>query len=283
MSATHSARRRVIFPCIIVCISLWAASAALAEEDQAFDLRSLRGQLVLVPRVLSGEQSEQNCWHSEQEGVDFEDTSPNGYFNGRIFVRSRGDSLDVGGWRQNFHDWQVIDFALSQKSRLATAQYTVRTPVDMPDVTFHFSEPDVTLMLLRHPELATMLAEVLDQVSDQSGYEFDPVVKAQVDPSRWDQPAAIGDQIDALLPKLESTDWRQREEAERALAEFGRDGALYLLLRVDRQKLSAQQNLSIDRVVRRFPMLNTSDCELCRRDPSRLQPPHGATAVGRAE
>jgi hypothetical protein len=253
-----------------------------ADDDQAFDLRSIAGRLVLVPRVLTGEQSEQNCWHSGQDGVDFEDASPNGYFNGRIFVRSHGEVLEVGGWRQNFHDWQVIDVAISQASQEVTAQYTVRTPVDMPDVTFHFTEPDLTLMLIRHPELTTMLAEVLEQVGEESSYEFDPAVRAQVEPCVWEEPPGVAESVAALLPQLESLNWREREQAEQGLTDLGRDGALYLLLRVDRQGLTPQQNLSIDQVIRRYPLLTAGDKEICRRDPSRLTMPHSG-ALGRAE
>jgi len=274
-------RYGLIVSSILIFFS-FASRQSRADEDQAFDLRSIDGRLVLVPRILTGEQSEQNCWHSGQDGVDFEDASPSGYFNGRIFVRSHSDVLEVGGWRQNFHDWQVIDVAISQAPQHVTAQYTVRTPVDMPDVTFHFTEPDLTLMLIRHPELTTMLAEVLEQVGQDSSYEFDPAVRAQVEPCVWEEPQGIAESVAALLPKLESTSWREREEAEQALTNLDRDGALYLLLRVDRHGLTPQQNLSIDQVIRRFPLLTSGDKELCRRDPTRLSMPHSG-ALGRAE
>ena len=137
-------------------------------------------------------------------------------------------------------------------------------------------------MLIRHPELTTMLAEVLEQVGEQSSYEFDPAVRAQVEPCVWEEPTGIAESIVALLPRLESKNWREREQAERGLADLGRDGALYLLLRVDRQRLTPQQNLSIDHVIRRFPLLSSRDKETCRRDPSRLTVPHTG-ALGRAE
>ena len=125
MGVSFSALRRGLGFCAVLIFFSIASRQSRADEDQAFDLRSIDGRLVLVPRVLTGEQSEQNCWHSGQDGVDFEDASPSGYFNGRIFVRSHRDVIEVGGWRQNFHDWQVIDVAISQASQQVTAQYTV--------------------------------------------------------------------------------------------------------------------------------------------------------------
>jgi hypothetical protein len=282
MGVSFSALRRGLVVSAFLLFFSQASRQSWADDDQAFDLRSIDGRLVLVPRVLNDEQSDQNCWHSGQDGIDFEDASPNGYFNGRIFVRSNSDVLEVGGWRQNFHDWQVIDVAICQAPQQVTAQYTVRTPVDMPDVTFHFAEPDLTLLLIRHPELMTMLAEVLEQVGDDSSYDFDPVVKAQVEPCAWEEPQGIAESVAALLPGLESPNWHGREKAERALCALGRDGALYLLLRVERRGLTPQQNLSIDHVIRRYPLLTARDKEICRRDPTRINMPHGGV-LGRAE
>ncbi len=282
MGVSFSALRRGLVVSAVLLLFSLASSQSRADDDQAFDLRSIDGRLVLVPRILAREQSEQNCWHSGPDGVDFEDASPHGYFNGRTFVRSHGEVIEVGGWRQNFHDWQVIDVAISQASQEVTAQYTVRTPVDMPDVTFHFTEPNLTLMLIRHPELTTMLADVLEQVGQDSSYEFDPSVRAQVEPCAWEEPPGVAESVAALLPRLDSLNWREREQAEQALADLGRDGALYLLLRVDRQRLTPQQNLSVDHVIRRYPLLTPGDKEICRREPSRLTMPHNG-ALGRAE
>jgi hypothetical protein len=249
-------------------------SPATSPAEAAFSLHPVNGRLVLVSNI----DGRVSCgagryWCSDGEQAQFDDYRPRCYFSGRVCVRSDKGTLELAGWREVYHDWQVIRFSLTQAADSARAEYTVRTPVGQPDVTVAVTEPDVDLLLLRHPELACMVGEVFKGLGGDSWFDFDPAVRAQVEPDDWQEPNGMEEVVYSLLPGLCSTDWRERDRTEKALVALGRDGALYMMLRLDRSALSAQQNLAIDRVVRHFPRLTQRDRELCRRDPTRLDAP----------
>jgi hypothetical protein len=251
-----------------------SAATTTAAPDPVFSLHPVDGRLILVANV----EGRVSCgagryWCSDGEQAQFDDYRPHCYFSGRVCVRSDKGQLELAGWREVYHDWQVIRFSLTQTPDATRAEYTVRTPVGQPDVTVAVTEPDVDLLLLRHPELGSMVGEVFKGLGGDSWFDFDPAVRAQVDPDDWQEPNGMEDVVYSLLPGLSSADWRERDRTEKALGALGRDGALYMMLRLDRSALSAQQNLAIDRVVRHFPRLTPRDRELCRREPARLDAP----------
>jgi hypothetical protein len=273
---------------LVILLSACCRPAGAGEAGELFAIQQVNGRLALVPRTLTAAQCGLRCWRQGDGCVEFEDYNPHGYFDGSIYVRAHGpkpeacESLQLGGRRQNFHDWEVIEFSLSQGARETSASYTIRTPINIPDVTCRVSAPSLTLLLIRHPEIRPMLDAVLTAAGEDTGFGFDPAVLAQVNPCSWDEPEGLAEAIAPLLPKLDSGDWRERDRAEQGLAALGRDGALYLLLRVDRRTLSAQQNLGIDHVVSRYPLLSSNDVQLCRQEPSRLGVARGAM-FGRTE
>src|SRR4051794_10657379 len=250
------------------------SSAPAVAQDAVFSLRPVDGRLVLASNV----EGRVSCgagryWCSDGEQAQFDDYRPRCYFSGRVCVRRDKGQIEVAGWREVYHDWQVIRFALTQTPEETRAEYTVRTPVGQPDVTVSLAEPDMDLLLLRHPELTCMVGEVFKGLGGDSWFDFDPAVRAQVDPDDWEEPNGMEEVVYSLLPGLSAPDWRERDRTRKALRALGRDGALYMMLRLDRSALTAQQNLAIARVVRHFPRLTPRDRELCRREPARLEAP----------
>src|SRR3954453_11363274 len=259
-----------------------ATPASALPQDSVFSLRPVDGRLVLMSNV----DGRVSCgagryWCSDGEQAQFDDYRPRCYFSGRVCVRRDKGQLELAGWREVYHDWQVIRFALTQTQEQARAEYTVRTPVGQPDVTVALTEPDMDLLLLRHPELTCMVGEVFKGLGGDSWFDFDPAVRAQVDPDDWQEPNGMEEVVYSLLPGLSASDWRERDRTEKALGALGRDGALYMMLRLDRSAPTAQQNRAIDRVVRHFPRLTPRDRELCRREPARLEAPaHEVSLAG---
>jgi hypothetical protein len=254
-------------------IVLFATATAPALGGELFSLYPVDGRLVLFPRQSADYEGGGGRYWSLKDGqAEFQDYNPHGFFDGRVSVRDGTDGLEVCGWRSSYRDWQMTCFALLQTRDAASARYTIRTPAGMSDITVEVVEPDLTLLLIRHPEVTDMLGDVMTALGEGCWFEFDRVVLDQINPNSWHEPSELGQTVRHLLETLDSGAWKDREHAEQELASLGRDGALYLLSKLDRASLSAQQNLVVDRLVRRYPLLSPEDREICQREPARLRP-----------
>ncbi len=272
--------RPLLFVAALPALFFSTLIARAADDPQCpFNLQMTEGRLVLSSSPDACGQKGPKCWRTSAVGLEYDDYNPGGYFDGRVSLRSTTESMEMGGWRRNFRDWEITEFIVTQGSGHTSAQLTIRTPVGQPDITLCFDEPDPTLMMIRHPELTPLMGELLAAMGPSDSVDLDSSVVAQVNPDEWETPAEMAESVAAALPRLNSPKWQERSKAEDELADLGRDGALYLLLRVDRRKLSAEQNLAIDRLVRRFPLLSDSDRELCRQDPTRLHPSRTRVAL----
>jgi hypothetical protein len=198
-------------------------------------------------------------WCSEAGQSQFDDYRPKCYFSGRVCVRSEKGAIELAGWREVYHDWQVIRFSLTQMPGETRAEYTVRTPVGQPDVTVRFTEPNTVQMVRRHSEVPVLLSEILTGIGAEP-YDTGPFVRWQSDEM---QPAASPDiesQVRGLVGLCESDSWRDREWAIAALEELGIEGAK-ALLSMDRDELSPAENMAIDLVLSKWPVIKHADLQ----------------------
>lgn len=113
------------------------------------------------------------------------------------------------------------------------------------------------------------LRPLFSSVGQEAVFAADPLEAFQVFVERWVPDEPTRRQVEELLPSLGATDHREREQAMVQLAKMGRRGAV-ALARLDRSKLSAEQNLRIDNILRPYFPLPEPEAEHLRGDPAFL-------------
>lgn len=188
----------------------------------------------------------------------------------RIEVSER--DIVVYAYRNQYQDFQVIDFRLRQSPYSADVEYTVRTPVNRPDVRYLCYEENLSLLLIRHPDIKPMFASCLAQL-DMGPYSFSKVIEAQVHPDRFITSPELKAKVNKIIIRLNSGLSRDRLEAYDKLVDCGEPAAIYLV-NLPRWDLTSEQNRAIDEFLVQYAVLPKEDIELCRKDESRLKMPN---------
>ena len=118
-------------------------------------------------------------------------------------------------------------------------------------------------------EAEQYLRPLLRDLGQEDALAPDPLVAWQVFADRWHADPSITAQIRALLPKLDSDDFRIREKASRELQDLGREGAA-VMVHMDRNSLTAEQCERIDRALSAYAQLPLKEAKRLRGDRSFL-------------
>lgn len=148
-----------------------------------------------------------------------------------------------------------------------TAQLTItRADANNRPQMVNLVEPDFQSLVRRHPrEVEEYVRPMLARLGQDAVFAPDPLVAWQVFSDRWVSDDAMRQQVAVMLPALDAPDFRARDEAVRRLLDLGRPGAA-VLLRLDRSKLSAEQCLRIDRILRPYAQLPAPEAAKLRSD-----------------
>lgn len=170
-----------------------------------------------------------------------------------VTVVTRGDAIVIDavryGEEQGEIDGGVEEFSLTQTTVDCRASIVA-------NAEWSYCEQDVTLLRLRHPEVAACIDGVFEDAA-LPDFVMDPVTQSRCADGMRPAPSA-SEKVAAILPQLASQDWRERDYAERQLVGLGADGAIAMLA-VDRDGLTPEQGLQIDRVLSRWPHLTPTD------------------------
>jgi hypothetical protein len=129
------------------------------------------------------------------------------------------------------------------------------------------SEDDFAMLVHKHPdETRCYLRPLFHRFNADFVFAIEPRIGWQVfsDATAPDPKAA--DAVNKLLPLLADGTFRQRNDARKALEALGISGAL-AILRLDRIKLTAEQNAELDAVVAPYRQLNDAQVKALRTDP----------------
>ncbi len=282
----------------------FAAMPKLAQKriQDIFSLRMENKSLVCHTPLLEGDQIRQGQMHAEVEGLgDLTSVQvtkiifggPRGPQEMKSFVLTTYDYSDpetiqtISVQSQAFYfvierQYQLPDgyrsIRLTQQgqnvgpARAGQCQLTVvqTTNGGQLPVNVTLEAADFYTLLRRYPKEADQyLRPVLRQIDQESVFAPDPLIAWQVFSDRWTPDDKVGRQIDGLLPKLDATDFRVRDQALKELESLGRAGAA-VLLHLDRAKLSPEQNMRVDRALGPFTQLATRELGRLRNDPSFL-------------
>jgi hypothetical protein len=121
-----------------------------------------------------------------------------------------------------------------------------------------------------HPiEADRYVRPLLHQLGQDAALAPDPMLAFEVFADQWTTDAATTAKINKLVADLAGGDFHQRTHAEHELANLDKSAAV-VLMRLDRTKLTAEQNARIDKLLSPYlPISATSAADL-RTDPSFL-------------
>lgn len=163
------------------------------------------------------------------------------------------------------HTVDLIDQqgAMSRAQLIVDDQYTEpgRTRTIQP-----IAEKDFNVLVRKYREhVETQLRPLVARLGQESAFAPDPLVAWQVFGEQWRPDAAVSQRVDSLLPALSDSNFRQRDAALEKLRQFGRPGAA-VLLRMDREGLSPEQNARIDDVLGPYEQLQPAEAAKLRQD-----------------
>jgi hypothetical protein len=135
-----------------------------------------------------------------------------------------------------------------------------------PPVNVNAVAPSFAALRLRNPrEVEQFLRPLFTAMAQEAVFAPDPLVAFQVFAGRWGPDPDSRSRVEALVPVLGTGSFRDRERATTQLRQMGRPAVL-ALLRLDRSRLSAEQCLRADSVLRPFMSLPASEVERLRHD-----------------
>ncbi|HET6250839.1 MAG TPA: hypothetical protein VFE47_24325 [Tepidisphaeraceae bacterium] len=134
----------------------------------------------------------------------------------------------------------------------------------------NLGEKDFATLRRNHPaETEKWLRPILRELHQESAFAADPSAAWQVLAADWPADEKMQSAIADKIKALDSDDFRVRWAASDALQKLGRDGAL-AMLKMDRSKLTLEQNLRLDEVVSRFKPLSDAEAKRLGSDASFL-------------
>ncbi len=129
------------------------------------------------------------------------------------------------------------------------------TPSAGPPVNLSLEADDFFAFIHNYPdESEKYVRPLLREVGQEAVFAPDPMIAWQVFSDSWQAPAETLRKVNFLLPQLDSQDFRQRRAASQSLQSLGRDGAA-VLVHLNRSRLSAEQNVRIDRLLAPYAQL----------------------------
>lgn len=137
-------------------------------------------------------------------------------------------------------------------------------PDEGPPVNVSFEAEDFFTLLRRYPkETEHYVRPILRDLGQEAVFAPDPLIAWQVFADLWKPDATASQQVDRLLPGLDSVDFRERQRALHSLQALGRDGAS-VMVHLDRTHLSAEQNARVDRALAPYTQLPETEAEALR-------------------
>jgi hypothetical protein len=126
---------------------------------------------------------------------------------------------------------------------------------------------DFHTLLRQHPaEVEEHLRPLLHAVGQEAVFAPDDLVAWQVFADRWKPDAGVLKKVRAILPALDSPDFRTREKGVRDLQALGKPGAV-AMMSLDRTGFSPERNLLIEGALTPFAPLQSKEAERLRSDP----------------
>lgn len=154
-------------------------------------------------------------------------------------------------------------------ARSRIVQFVVtHSPTDRASATttLPFTAPDFFTLLREHPrEVEQHLRPLMHELGQEAVFAPDASVAWQVFAEHWEPSSAAAAKVNALLPSLDSSDFRDRERAQSELNSMGREGAA-ALIRLNRKLLSAEQNVRVDQVLTPYRQLTVKEALRLRSD-----------------
>jgi len=130
----------------------------------------------------------------------------------------------------------------------------------------NFEASDFSGFVRQYPqETERYVRPLLRQLAQESVFAPEPMVAWQVFSDLWQPDPALARRIADLLPRLNSDDYRVRLATQVQLQRLGREGAA-VLVRLDRSKLTPEQNVRIDRALIPFEQLSNKEAARLRVD-----------------
>jgi hypothetical protein len=121
-----------------------------------------------------------------------------------------------------------------------------------------------------HPiEADRYVRPLLHQLGQDAALAPDPMLAFEVFADQWTTDATTTAKINKLISDLAGGDFHTRTHAERELANLGKNGAV-VLMRLDRTKLTAEQNARIDKLLMPYTPVPAKSAAELRTDPSFL-------------
>lgn len=207
---------------------------------------------------------------------DFRD--PNYVFLHTSVLAHPGYAQISGAWQllEGMRDVSIID----QEEKLddaggkvdATITLRVQGLDDDGNVTHkvELTAPDLRTLQREHPaEINEYLRPVLQELDAESILDVDPTMAWQVFAADARPDAAAAAKVHDLLPKLDASEFAEREQAADALKKLGPAGAV-VLLQLDRSKLSAEQNSRLDEILTPYQQLDRLQADRLGQDPAFL-------------
>jgi hypothetical protein len=184
-------------------------------------------------------QSQQHYFH-----LDKSSQLPDGFRSVRLMAQSNGPGQP-----------NTVNFMVSETNNVGAVL-----------VSLNFQAPDFTSLLRNHPkETNEYLRPLLRTLGQEQVFAPDALVAWQVFADRWRPDARTAQQVGRILPQLDADDYESRDAAVKALEKMGRPAAA-VLLRADRDALSAEQNTRVDQVLAPYTQLSPDDAQRLRSD-----------------
>jgi hypothetical protein len=203
---------------------------------------------------------------------DFRD--PNTVFFHTSVLAHPGYTQIAGSWQlvEGMRDVSVIDTEerLDDAGGKTDAAITIRVhAIDDDGNETHkleFTAPDLRTLLREHPaEVNEYLRPVLRQLDAESLLDLDPTLAWQVFASDARPDTKLTADVKGLLPKLDASEFADREQAADALRKLGPPAAV-AMLQLDRTKLSAEQNSRLDEILTPYQQLDPAEADRLGED-----------------
>jgi hypothetical protein len=183
-----------------------------------------------------------------------------------------------GAWQflEGMRDVSIIDQEekLEDSGGKEDAAITLRVQgMDDDDNVTHKVEltaPDLKTLQREHPaEVNAYLRPVLRELGAESILDVDPTMAWQVFSAEAKPDPTIAAKVNEILPKLDAPNFADREAAAADLTKLG-PAAAVALLKLDRSKLSPEQNQRLEEVLAPYQQLTPLQAEKLGQDPGFL-------------
>jgi hypothetical protein len=153
----------------------------------------------------------------------------------------KDEVMFVGSWQEQDGSTWIINI-----DQVKSGKVTVRISIDEKDHSFVFD--NFEKCLLNSVDLRKIIDERFFGSMGVPDLLAEDIVKRCKD-IHWKPPAGLAEKIAAIVPKLDNSEWRVREDASEELVGTGIDGVIYVSRHVKKDDLSPEQASRIDRFI----------------------------------